>query len=66
MNSYLLVRDELVSGFDGRQRRIALAEFQGKSLSQIAVDEGISTSAVSQRHRAGVSVLLESLNEVPR
>ena len=66
VNSYLLVRDELVSGFDGRQRRIALAEFQGKSLSQIAVDEGISTSAVSQRHRAGVSVLLESLNEVPR
>ena len=66
VNSYLLVRDELVSGFDGRQRRIALAEIHGKSLSQIAADEGISTSAVSQRHRAGISVLLESISEVPR
>ena len=66
VNSYLLVRDELVSGFDGRQRRIALAEIHGKSLSQIAADEGISTSAVSQRHRAGISVLLESIREVPR
>lgn len=66
VNSYLLVRDELVSGFDGRQRRIALGELHGKSLSQIAEDEGISTSAVSQRHRAGISVLLESIREVPR
>ena len=66
VNSYLLVRDELVSGFDGRQRRIALGELHGKSLSQIAEDEGISTSAVSQRHRAGISVLLESISEVPR
>lgn len=66
VNSYLLVRDELISGFDGRQRRIALGELHGKSLSQIAEDEGISTSAVSQRHRAGISVLLESISEVPR
>ncbi len=66
VNSYLLVRDELITGFDGRQRRIALGELHGKSLSQIAEDEGISTSAVSQRHRAGISVLLESISEVPR
>ncbi|MEV7396928.1 SatD family protein [Aeromicrobium sp. NPDC092404] len=66
VNSYLLVRDELVSGFDGRQRRIALAELHGRSLSQIAADEGISTSAVSQRHRSGISALLESIREVPR
>jgi hypothetical protein len=63
VNSYLLVRDELVSDFDGRQRRIALAELRGKSLSQIADDEGISTSAVSQRHRAGIGALLESISE---
>jgi hypothetical protein len=66
VNSYLLVRDELVSGFDGRQRRIALGELQGRTLSQIADDEGISTSAVSQRHRAGISTLLESIEQVPR
>jgi len=64
VNSYLLVRDELVSDFDGRQRRIALAELHGKSLSQIADDEGISTSAVSQRHRAGIGALLESIGQV--
>ncbi len=40
VNSYLLVRDELVSGFDGRQRRIALGELHGKSLSQIADGRG--------------------------
>ncbi|MET0767230.1 MAG: SatD family protein [Aeromicrobium sp.] len=66
VNAYLLVRDQLVSDFDGRQRRIALAELHGKSLSQIAQEEGISTSAVSQRHRGGISVLLESIGEVPR
>jgi len=63
VNSYLLVRDELVSDFDGRQRRIALAELRGKTLSQIADDEGISTSAVSQRHRAGIGALLESIGQ---
>jgi len=65
VNSYLLVRDQLVTDFDGRQRRIALGELRGKSLSEIAQDEGISTSAVSQRHRAGINVLLESMHEVP-
>jgi hypothetical protein len=59
--AYLLVRDELVSGFDGRQRRIALGELQGRTLSQLAADEGISPSAVSQRHRAGIAALLASI-----
>ena len=66
VNAYLLCRDTLVSDFDGRQRRIALGVLDGKKLAQIAADEGISTSAVSQRHRAGVSVLVESIAEVPR
>lgn len=64
VNAYLLVRDQLVSGFDGRQRRIALGEVHGKSLAQIAEEEGISASAVSQRHRGGINVLLESLAQV--
>jgi hypothetical protein len=59
--AYLLARDDLVSGFDGRQRRIALGELQGRTLSQLAADEGISPSAVSQRHRAGIAALLESI-----
>ena len=35
-----------------------------RKLAQIADEEGISTSAVSQRYRAGVSVLVESIAEV--
>jgi hypothetical protein len=66
VNAYLLCRDILVSGFDGRQRRIALGVLGGETLAAIAKTEGISTSAVSQRHRAGVNVLVESIGEVPR
>ena len=66
VNAYLLCRDALVSDFDGRQRRVALGVLGGQKLAQIAKAEGISTSAVSQRHRAGVSALVESINEVPR
>jgi hypothetical protein len=66
VNAYLLCRDTIVSDFDGRQRRIALGVLDGKKLAQIADEEGISTSAVSQRYRAGVSVLVESITEVPK
>lgn len=66
VNAYLLVRDELVTGFDGRQRRIALGEVRGKTLAQLAQEEGISASAVSQRHRSGIGILLESITQVPR
>jgi hypothetical protein len=59
--AYLLVRDDLVSGFDGRQRRIALGQLRGRTVTQLAADEGISPSAVSQRHRAGVGALIESI-----
>ena len=59
--AYLLVRDDLVSGFDGRQRRIALGQLRGRTVTQLAADEGISPSAVSQRHRAGIGALLESI-----
>ncbi|MCW2831679.1 MAG: hypothetical protein JWP31_2371 [Aeromicrobium sp.] len=65
-NAYVLVRDGLVSGFDGRQRRIALGALDGKKLAAIAEAEGISASAVSQRYRAGVNVLVESMGQVPR
>ncbi|NRQ50171.1 hypothetical protein HQK15_10010 [Aeromicrobium sp. YC3-14] len=65
-NAYLLCRDTIVSDFDARQRRIALGVLDGRTLATIADDEGISTSAVSQRHRAGISALVQSIGEVPR
>ena len=64
-NAYLLMRDELVSGFDARQRRIALGVVQGRTRTQLAEQEGISVSAVSQRHRAGIGALIESIDHVP-
>lgn len=64
-NSYLACRDTIVSGFDARQRRIALGVLDGRTLATIAQDEGISASAVSQRHRAGISALVQSISEVP-
>lgn len=63
-NAYLVCRDELVSAFDGRNRRIALGVLEGRKLSEIAEQEGISASAVSQRHRSGVSALVESVSGV--
>ena len=65
VNAYLLMRDELVSGFDARQRRIALGAVQGRTRTQLAEQEGISVSAVSQRHRAGIGALIESIDQLP-
>jgi hypothetical protein len=65
VNAYLLCRDTIVSDFDARQRRIAMGVLDGKTLAAIAQDEGISTSAVSQRHRGGINVLVQSMAEVP-
>lgn len=65
VNAYLMCRDTIVSDFDARQRRIALGVLDGKTLAAIAQDEGISTSAVSQRHRGGINVLVQSIAELP-
>ncbi|MGJ9414296.1 SatD family protein [Aeromicrobium sp. CF4.19] len=66
-NAYVQCRDFIVSSFDGRQRRIALGVLSGRSASQIADDEGISASAVSQRIRgSGIRAVTESADEVPR
>ena len=63
-NAYRLTRDELVSGFDARQRRIALGEVQGRTRTQLAEQENISVSAVSQRHRAGIGALIASIDHL--
>ena len=54
VNAFLLCRDELVSRLDARQRRLVLGVLRGTSQKELAADEGISPSAVSQSlRRAG-------------
>lgn len=66
VNAYLECRDFIVSGFDGRQRRIALGVLSGRTAAQVAADEGISASAVSQRiRRSGIRALTESVTQIP-
>lgn len=62
MNSYLMTRDAIVTGFDGRQRRLALGVLQGSTRADLARIEGISASAVSQSlRRSGAAAVLESV-----
>lgn len=65
VNGYLLCRDEVVSGLDARQRRIALGLVEGRTHAEIARSEGVSPSAISQRiRRGGIASLVESLGLV--
>lgn len=65
VNAYLLCRDEVVSALDARQRRIVLGLVEGRTLAEIAAEEDVSASAVSQRvRRGGIASLVESLGLV--
>lgn len=65
VNAYLMVRDHVVSGFDGRQRRLALGLLQGRTQRELAEAEGISPSAVSQSlRRSGAHAVLDGLELV--
>ena len=65
VNAYLLCRDEVVSALDARQRRIVLGLVEGRTHAEIAADEGVSPSAISQRvRRGGIASLVESLGLV--
>lgn len=65
VNAYLLCRDELVSALDARQRRIVLGLVEGRTHAEIAADEDVSPSAISQRvRRGGIASLVESLGLV--
>ncbi len=59
VNAFLLCRDELVSRFDARQRRLVLGLLRGRTQKDLAADEAISPSAVSQslRRSGAFSVL---------
>jgi hypothetical protein len=59
VNAFLLCRDELVSRFDARQRRLVLGVLRGTTQKELAESEGISPSAVSQSlRRAGAFAVL--------
>ena len=53
VNAALLCRDQLVGAGDERALRLLRGLLQGRTQSDLAADEGISASAVSQRTRAG-------------
>ncbi len=65
VNAYVMSRDHVVSGFDGRQRRLVLGLLQGRTQRELAETEGISASAVSQSlRRCGAFAVLDGLEQV--
>ncbi|SKB03570.1 SatD family protein [Aeromicrobium choanae] len=65
VNAYLMARDQVVSGFDGRQRRLTLGLLQGRTQRELAVAEGISASAVSQSlRRSGALAVVDGVELV--
>jgi hypothetical protein len=69
VNAALMCRDHLLGSLDERSLRILAGLRAGRSKKELAVMEGISASAVSQRAgRAGLDLLLvagEQLRDVP-
>lgn len=65
VNAYLMARDQVVSGFDGRQRRLTLGLLQGRTQRELAAAEGISASAVSQSlRRSGALAVVDGVELV--
>jgi hypothetical protein len=65
VNAYLLSRDHIVSGMNPRARRLALGAMLGVSQSDLAMDEGVTQSAVSQAlHRSGAVNLIVAISEL--
>ncbi|WP_161580346.1 SatD family protein [Subtercola vilae] len=63
VNAYLLTRDHLISTMNDRARRVTLGTALGRSQSELAADEKVSQSAISQAMRnSGGSSLLSSLD----
>jgi len=62
VNAYTMTRDQLVSDFDARQRRLLLGLLEGTTQAELAEREGISASAVSQSlRRCGALAVLDGL-----
>lgn len=65
VNAALQCRDHLVGSLDDRSRRILGGLLNGMAQVEIAVAEGISASAVSQRvRRDGLGVLVSAASEL--
>lgn len=65
VNAYLLMRDALIGGMGPRERRLAGGVMLGRAQSELAGEEGISQSAVSQRLRkSGGAALLAAHQEL--
>lgn len=64
-NAYLLARDQLVSEMTVRTRRLAYGRLLGRTQRELARDEGITQSAVSQAlASAGVGALAEGFAQL--
>ncbi|AOY73995.1 hypothetical protein M707_22775 [Arthrobacter sp. AK-YN10] len=64
-NSFLLLRDSLISSMRPRDRRLTLGSLLGYSQSDLAQREGISQSAVSQSlRRSGGNALVAAQKEL--
>ncbi|KRE26679.1 RNA polymerase subunit sigma-70 [Mycobacterium sp. Soil538] len=65
VNAALMCRDHLLGSLDERALRILAGMRAGRSKKELAMAEGISASAVSQRAgRAGLDLLLASAEEL--
>ncbi|HSJ49958.1 MAG TPA: SatD family protein [Actinomycetota bacterium] len=53
LNAFLACRDVLLDRLDDRAARLAIAHLEGKTQAEMAAQEGITQSAVSQRLRTG-------------
>ncbi|MCU1543135.1 MAG: hypothetical protein JWM50_1000 [Microbacteriaceae bacterium] len=61
VNAYLLCRDQMVGAMQPRARRLLLGQLLERTQAQLAREEGISQSAVSQSlSRSGATALLAS------
>lgn len=59
VNAYLLLRDQVVSGMSERSRRLLLGQLLDTTQEQLAQQEGITQSAVSQNlSRSGATALI--------
>jgi len=69
VNAYLLTRDALLDRLNERSQRMLLRALQGATQHQIAAEEAISDSAVSQAFAKGVSAVRDAqsmLQSMPR
>lgn len=61
VNAYAVCRDHIVTGLDERQRRLTLGILRGRTQEELAEQEGITQSAVSQSlRRSGALVLKDA------